>query len=75
MSEHEFQEWMVLSQIEPIGDERGDYHAAKIAACSGFAKGKIDTKPFAIKAERTHKDIVAKGREIQAIVQAGLRRK
>lgn len=75
MTEREFRSWMILQQIEPIGDERGDYHAAQIAACSGFAKGKIDAKPFAIKAPPSHSDIVAKGREIQAMFEARQRRK
>lgn len=46
MPASEFQEWMILEQIEPFGDRRGDLHAGQICATLANIHRDEKTRPF-----------------------------
>lgn len=50
MSSLEYTHWQALAEIEPIGPERADYHAAQIARSLFELKrnSKIRSTPFAV---------------------------
>ncbi len=68
MAEREFNKWWTIQQyIEPIGDERGDYHAALIA--SKQSPKPVDAQPFAIKTPPSAKAIGRAMRQSQSRVK------